>query len=153
MNFENIILDFSYFGIFLLMILNGFISFPSSQLLFIIVGYFVFTGHINPIFAIIVGGVGNAIGNIFLYEVSRKKGLKYILKFKIFPKNQIKKVQIAFNKKGPIFLFIAKLLPALKVFVPIPAGISKMNRVLFFLIVWITSTIWVTIFLLLGYFF
>lgn len=135
------------------MISNGIISFPSSQLLYLIAGYFVFKGNLNPLLVIFFGGFGNAIGNMILYEISRRKGLKYILKFKIFPEKEIKKVQIAFNKKGIWFLFIAKILPALKVLVPIPAGISKMNRILFFIIVLITSTIWAAMFTSFGYFF
>ena len=153
MNTEAIIISFSYLGIFALMISNGFISFPSSQVLYIIVGYFVFTGHLALLPVILVGAFGNTVGNIILYEVARRKGMHYLSKFPLFREREIKKVQTAFQKKGVWFLAIGKLVPALKVFIPIPAGIAKMNRFLYTSIIIITSIIWTFPFLAIGYYF
>jgi membrane protein DedA with SNARE-associated domain len=135
------------------MISNGFISFPSSQILYIIAGYFIFTGALNLPLVIIAGALGNTVGNIILYEVARRKGLHYLTKFQIFREREIKKVQAVFQKKGVWFLAVGKLVPALKVFVPIPAGLSKMNRSLYIPIILITSTIWTFPFLGIGYYF
>jgi membrane protein DedA with SNARE-associated domain len=135
------------------MISNGFISFPSSQVLYIIAGYFVFKGDLSLAAVITVGTIGNTIGNIILYEVARRKGLMYLTKFQVFREREIKKVQAVFQKKGVWFLAIGKLVPALKVFIPIPAGLAKMNRGLYTVIIIITSAIWSTPFLAIGYYF
>jgi membrane protein DedA with SNARE-associated domain len=153
MNTETIIISFSYLGIFVLMVSNGFISFPSSQVLYIIAGYFVFTGNLNIGLVVFAGALGNTIGNIILYEVARRKGMHYLTKFPIFREKELRKVQVAFQKKGIWFLAIGKLVPALKVFVPIPAGIAKMNRTLYASIVAITSIIWSFPFLAIGFYF
>jgi membrane protein DedA with SNARE-associated domain len=153
MDTETIITSFNYVGIFILMISNGFISFPSSQILYIIAGYFVFTGMLSLPLVVIAGALGNTVGNIILYEIARRKGLHYLTKFQIFREREIKKVQIAFQKKGVWFLAVGKLIPALKVFIPIPAGLSKMNRVLYVPIILITSIIWTFPFLGIGYYF
>ena len=150
---ESIILFSGYAGIFFLMIANGVVSFPSSQILYIIAGYFVFTGHLNLFFVVIAGAIGNTIGNIILYELARSKGLSYLLRWKIFPERELKKVQVAFNKKGAWFLFVGKLIPALKVFIPIPAGIARMNRYLYAGIILVSSSIWPFAFLAIGYYF
>lgn len=150
---ESIISLSGYVGIFLLMISNGFISFPSSQILYIICGYFIFTGHLEIVPVIISGALGNTLGNIVLYELARAKGLEYITRWRIFPEREVKKVQIAFNKRGAWFLFVGKLLPAIKVFVPIPAGIARMNRALYISIIATTSTIWTFPFISIGYYF
>jgi len=150
---ESIILFSGYAGIFFLMIANGVVSFPSSQILYIIAGYFVFTGHLNLFFVVTAGAIGNTIGNIILYELARSKGLEYLLRWKIFPERELKKVQIAFNKKGAWFLFVGKLIPALKVFIPIPAGIARMNRYLYAGIILVSSSIWPFAFLAIGYYF
>ncbi|GMQ95067.1 MAG: DedA family protein [Patescibacteria group bacterium] len=150
---EQIVVSLGYAGIFLLMISNGATSFPSSQVLYIIAGYFIFTGDLNLALVISVGALGNTIGNILLYEAARAKGLVYIIKFKLFPETAVQKALIAFHKKGAWFAFIGKLLPAIKVFVPIPAGISKMNRVLFATIMLSASAIWTLPFLSIGYYF
>ena len=153
MDTETIIVSFSYLGIFGLMITNGFISFPSSQVLYIIAGYFVFKDDLSLVAVIIVGTLGNTIGNIILYEVAREKGLHYLTKFQIFREKEIKKVQAVFQKKGAWFLAIGKLVPALKVFIPIPAGLAKMNRWLYGIIILITSALWSMPFLAIGYYF
>lgn len=150
---EQMILVLGYAGIFLMMIANGAVSFPSSQILYIVTGYFVFTGDLKLVLVVLVGALGNTIGNIILYEASRSKGLLYITKFKLFPEQIVKKVQVAFEKRGVWFVFIGKLIPALKVFVPIPAGIAKMNRVVFAGIMFAGSIIWTFPFIAIGYYF
>lgn len=127
--------------------------FPSSQALYIISGYFIFTGNLFWPLVMIAGAVGNTIGTIILYELVRHKGLEYILRFKVFPEKEIRKVQIAFHKKGLWFLFIGKLLPAIKVFVPIVAAIGKADRIPYIIIMFITSMIWTIPFMSIGYVF
>ncbi|OIO31659.1 MAG: hypothetical protein COZ49_03765 [Candidatus Yonathbacteria bacterium CG_4_10_14_3_um_filter_47_65] len=150
---EHAILSTGYVAIFLLMILNGAISIPSSQLLYIITGYFISVGNLFLIPVVLCGAIGNTIGNMMLYEVARAKGLDYITRLKIFPKPAVRKAQVAFRKKGGWFAFVGKLLPAIKVFVPIPAGIAKMNRVAFTAIMFVASIIWTFPFIAIGYYF
>ena len=159
MSIEELILTFSYFAILLLMTLNGFIAFPSSQLIYILAGYFAFTNDLNFIAIVLIGALGHSLGNYILYEISRRKGVEYSLKFfkYIFPiehgSRVVKQIEIAFKKKGKFFLFIGKLVNPIKIFIPIPAGISKMNRGLFLIIVYITSLIWAIAFTAIGYYF
>lgn len=150
---ENIIVTLGYVGIFSLMTANGFISFPSSQILYIITGFFVFTGELNLALVSLIGSLGNTIGNIILYELARKKGLEYVSTFKIFPLREIKKIQMVFEKRGAWFVFFGKLLPAIKVFVPVVAGIGLMNRALYIPIIFITSLLWSFIFIGIGFVF
>ena len=159
MNLEYFILTLSYFGIFLLLSINGFFSFPSSQIIYIIAGYFAYTGDLNIYYVIAFGALGQTLGNWILYEVSRKKGLEYGSKFisYLFPyhdtKKEIQKFQIAFNKSQIFLLFIGKLVNPIKIFIPIPAGIAKVNRAIFLIIVYITSAIWATVFTFIGFYF
>lgn len=153
MDIEGIILGSSYAGIFLLMIANGFISFPSSQVLYIIVGYFIGTGYLGLFPASLVGALGNTAGNILLYEAVRRYGLNYLDRFKIFRPSDIRKVELVFQKKGLWFLFIGKLLPAIKVFIPIPAGVGKVDRGIFAGIMFAASWLWSFVFIAIGYFF
>lgn len=153
MDIEAIILGFSYVGIFALMIANGFLSFPSSQLLYIIVGYFIGTGTLSLLPASLLGALGNMIGNIFLYEAVRRHGVHYLKKFQIFHEEDIRKVEIVFRKKGLWFLFVGKLLPAIKVFVPIPAALGKVHRGIFATLMLSASWVWALMFIAIGYFF
>jgi len=135
------------------MISNGLTSIPSSQILYLIAGFFIFTGELNLALVSLIGALGNTIGNIILYELARKKGIEYITKFRIFPLREIQKIQLVFEKRGAWFVFIGKMLPAIKVFVPIVAGIGLMNRALYTPIIFITSLLWSLIFIGIGFFF
>ncbi len=150
---ETLIHGGSYFAIFLLMIANGAVSFPSSQVLYIVAGYFIAQGDLTIGFVALVGALGNTVGNIILYELARKHGRTFIERMKIFPTRELAKVEKAFQKKGAWFIFIGKLLPAIKVFVPIPAGLGKMSRPLFASLMFVASFIWSLAFISIGYFF
>ncbi len=159
MTIEELIIKFSYFAIFFLITVNGITSFPSSQIIYVIAGYFAATGHLSLFWIIFIGALGHSTGNWILYEISRRKGLDYSIKFiKFFfqftdPYKEIRKFQLAFNKRQVFFLFIGKLVNPIKIFIPIPAGIAKMNRLIFLPIVFITSAIWSSIFVFIGYYF
>lgn len=150
---EALIQGGSYFAIFFLMITNGAVSFPSSQVLYIIAGYFVAQGNLAFSLVALVGALGNAAGNIILYELARKHGRTFIARMKLFPERELAKVEHAFKKKGAWFIFIGKLLPAIKVFVPITAGLGKFSRTLFAPLMFIASFIWALGFISIGYFF
>lgn len=151
MDIESVIIGSSYLGIFLLMIANGAITFPSSQILYIIVGYFISAGSLSLFPASLVGALGNTIGNIILYELVRRHGVHYLKKFQVFREQDIKKVEIVFRKRGLWFLFIGKLLPAIKVFVPIPAAMGKTHRGVFAAMMFVASWLWSLIFIAIGY--
>jgi len=152
-NIETIISFAGYAGIFLLMMANGAVSFPSSQVLYIVAGYFIAQGDLLVIPVAIAGALGNTIGNIILYELVRKHGRTFVAKMKLFPIRELAKVEAAFKKKGSWFIFIGKLLPAIKVFIPIPAGLGKMHRGAFAGIMFVASFIWSLGFISIGYFF
>lgn len=150
---EQIILTLGYVGIFGLMIANGIFSFPSSQILYIVSGYFIFIGSLDLLLVSVIGAIGNTIGNTALFYLTRKRGLAYITKFTLLPVLEIKKVQAAFARRGALFVFVGKLLPAIKVFIPIVAGIGNMRTIVFVPIILISSFLWSLIFIGIGYFF
>ena len=153
LNIELLIQSGSYLAIFLLMIANGAVSFPSSQVLYIIAGYFIAQDNLMLLPVAFVGALGNTAGNIILYELVRKHGRKFVARMKLFPLRELAKVETAFKKKGSWFIFVGKLLPAIKVFVPIPAGLGKMHRGLFAALMFVASFIWSLGFISIGYFF
>ncbi len=150
---ETILTGGGYAAVFGLMVANGLFSFPSSQVLYIIVGYLISVGYLSLLPASLAGAAGNTIGCILLYEAVRRHGLSSITRWGVYRAEELKKVEIAFKKRGPWFLFIGKLLPAIKVFVPIPAALGKMHRGSFAGIMFIASWIWSFVFIAIGYYF
>ncbi len=153
MDIEAIILGSSYIGILGLMTLNGLASFPSSQVLYIVVGYFVGTGALALLPALFLGAVGNTIGNILLYEGVRRGGTHFATKFGALRQEDIDRVSIVFQTKGAWYLFVGKLLPAIKVFIPIIAGVAHVHRAVFTTLMFVASTLWAAGFMTIGYVF
>jgi alkaline phosphatase len=155
---ETYVFSYSYFAIFIMMILVGFLGvFPPSKLIYLFSGFLVFKGNLNFILVLFSGGLGHAIGNLIQYELARKKGMSFIKKFisyyPHFSMKDVKKIQYLFEKKGVWYLCIGKLLDPIKLIISFFPGLSKMNRMLFFSIVFITSVLWAGIFTTIGYFF
>jgi membrane protein DedA with SNARE-associated domain len=124
------------------MVTNGIVSLPSSQFVYVTAGFFAPTTDLSVLFIATAGTIGNVIGNVILYEVSRSKGLVYVTGWRGFSEEKIIKLRVAFDCRGPIIIFIGKFLPGVKVVVPVVAGIAEMNRVLYFSIITTTSFLW-----------
>lgn len=124
------------------MVTNGILSLPSSQFIYITAGFLVPSGKLEFLSIVIIGTIGNIIGNAVLYEISCRKGVEYIARWRGFSKERIMKLQRAFKRRGVVIIFIGKFLPGVKVFVPIVAGIACMNRMLYSVIIAITSFLW-----------
>lgn len=139
---ENLILNFGYIAILFLMITNGIVSLPSSQFIYVTAGILVPLGHFEFLWIVLVGTVGNTIGNIILYEIARSKGILYLQKFKVFKKQTIFKMICTFKKRGVVIIIIGKFLPGIKVIIPIVAAIGKMRRSVYIIIIAITSLFW-----------
>lgn len=148
---ETLIASLGYLGIFALMIANGAVSFPSSQVLYILTGYLISTGTLSWVPVVLFGSVGNTLGCIFLYEIVRRKGVGYALKKNFVPESEVKKFEKAFARRGAWFLFLGKLIPALKVFVPIAGGMAKTPRPLFAALMLVSSALWAIGFNFIGY--
>ena len=124
------------------MVANGIISLPSSQFIYVTAGFFVPSGQLSLLLIVVFGTAGNFLGNVILYELSRRKGIKYIARWKGFSEKKIMGLHTAFERRGPLIIIIGKFLPGIKVLVPAVAGIAHMNRVLYSCIIATTSMLW-----------
>ncbi|MFC1659348.1 DedA family protein [Pseudomonadota bacterium] len=144
-------LEFGYFGIFILMLIeSSFIPFP-SEIVMIPAGYFASTGQMNMYLAIFLGTLGSLIGAIINYYLSFKIGREILLKCKIINEKKLKKAENYFEKHGVFSIFIGRLLPVIRQYISIPAGICRMNFTKFSLFTAIGAGIWVTLLTIFGY--
>lgn len=152
MDLNLIILNFGYLAIFILMIINGIISFPSSQVLYLISGWFVAKGNLDMAIVLLLGTLGHTIGNYILFYATKKQGKKIIKKIKIFNPQIIENAEKKFKKKGTLYIFIGNLTPAIKNIIPIPPALSKISDIKFLIPTILASFVWALFFNLIGYF-
>ncbi len=157
MDLHSLISSFSYLAIFFLMLANGVGNFPSSQLLYIIAGYFVSTGNLLFVPTIIAGALGNTIGNIITFSLVKKYDKPFARKLLMLDEATFNKIHAAlhetFSRRGMIWIFLGKLTPSVKAFIPIVAGLANTGMKLTSLIFLIASFIWAAAITTLGYFF
>lgn len=154
MDLQEIILSFSYASIFILMTTNGVMNLPSSQILYVIVGYLVGTGTLSFLPAVIAGTLGNTLGNIITFLLVKKYEHSIARKLLMLDETTFKKIHSAlhetFSKKGMWWLFIGKLTPSVKAFIPVVAGLASTKTFLTSAIFFFASGIWATAIIFLG---
>lgn len=152
-----LISTFSYIAIFILMFTNGALNFPSSQFLYIICGYFISTSSLLFIPTIIAGALGNTIGNIITFLLVKKYERPFAQKLLMVDEKTFTKIHKAlhdtFIHRGMWWIFFGKLIPSVKAFIPIVAGLANTKTKLTCLIFFLASSIWAIGLTSVGYFF
>lgn len=157
MDLHFLISNFSYVAIFVLMTTNGAVNFPSSQFLYIICGYFVSTGSLLFIPTIILGALGNALGNTITFLLIKKYDKPLARKILMLDEATFTKIHTAlhatFSRRGMWWIFLGKLIPSVKAFIPIVAGLANTKTKITSFIFLIASLIWATALTSIGYYF
>lgn len=139
------------------MFTNGTVNFPSSQLLYIVCGYFISTGSLLFIPTIIAGALGNTIGNIVTFLLIKKYEHTLARKLLMMDERTFSKIHGAlhstFTHRGMWYIFLGKLTPSIKAFIPIVAGLANTKVKLTSFIFLVASFIWATAITSLGYYF
>jgi membrane protein DedA with SNARE-associated domain len=150
----NVVGALGYPGIVALMFLeSSFFPFP-SEIVIPPAGYLASLGRMN-IFAIIACGVaGSLLGALFNYYIAIKWGRKFFIrygKYFLVSPESLDKADAFFEKHGHISTFTARLLPVIRQYVSLPAGLARMNLVKFCAYTSLGSMIWVVILAVVGY--
>ncbi|WP_101477987.1 DedA family protein [Candidatus Nitrosotalea bavarica] len=142
-----------YLGIFALMIAESALIPIPSEIIMPFSGYLVSTGKFNPVFVIIAGSVGNLVGSLVAYLIGIKLGREIILKYGkyiLLKKSHLDWTESFFKKYGDRSTFVSRLLPAIRTYISLPAGIAKMNLKKFALYTFVGSIIWSTMLTYVG---
>jgi len=151
----DLIFDWGYLGIFLLMTIeSSFIPFP-SEIVLVPAGYLASKGDmsIGMIMASALGG--SLLGAFINYYLALTMGRKILAKYgKYFfiKENALDKMDTFFKKHGHISTFTGRLIPGIRQLISIPAGLARMNLVQFSIYTSLGAGLWALILTMLGYF-
>jgi len=93
------------------------------------------------------GALGCTIGSIIAYAVGMWGGRPFLEKYGKYVLISRRDLDLAvqwFDKRGSWAIFISRLLPVVRTFISLPAGIAKMHFAQFLIYTFIGSFIWCT---------
>ncbi len=143
-----------YGGIFLLMLLeSSFFPFP-SEIVVPPAAYLAAKGKMDLAVVVISATVGSVAGALLNYYISWKLGYPFLEKYGKYvgiTKKTLDKVCQFFDNHGAISTFIGRLLPGIRQYISLPAGLAKMNVAVFVIFTALGAGIWVGILAFIGY--
>jgi len=98
--------------------------------------------------------LGSLTGAWFNYLLSEKLGYPFLErygKYFLLSKKNLDKVCEFFDKHGEISTFIGRLLPGIRQYISLPAGMARMNPVTFTIFTFLGAGIWVSVLAFIGY--
>ncbi len=152
----NTVGQWGYPGIVALMFLeSSFFPFP-SEVVVPPAAYLAANGEMNIGMVIFCGTLGSLLGAVFNYGLAMKYGRPFFEKYGrylLVSNRSMEKADWFFDRHGHISTFIGRLLPGIRQYISLPAGLARMN---FFVFCWATvfgAGLWVTVLAAVGYWF
>lgn len=133
-----------YAGVFALLLFETMFPPMPSEVILPLAGMRAATGPLGLPGVILAATAGAMTGNYLWYRIARAVGLERLHRFVLrhgrwlgIDWADIEKVQRLFDRHGGGTVFIARMLPAIRTFISIPAGIVNMKLVRF--LAWSTA--------------
>jgi len=143
-----------YAGVAALMFLeSSFFPFP-SEVVVPPAGYLASRGEMNLGLVILAGIAGSLLGALFNYWIAVRWGRRFFERygkwFLVSPES-LDKADRFFARHGHISTFTGRLLPVIRQYISLPAGLARMRMGPFCLYTCLGSGLWVVVLALTGY--
>lgn len=125
-----------------------------SELIMTFAGVLAATGKLNLAVVILLGAVGNIIGAYIAWAVGRTGGRALVLrygKYVFLRVHDLERAERWFAKKGQPAVFFGRLLPVVRTFISLPAGVAEMEPMRFGIYTFLGSVPFVAFLAAVGY--
>ena len=145
-----------YPGIVMLMALeSSFFPFP-SEVVIPPAAYLAASGKMNIGMIILCGTLGSLLGAVFNYWLALRLGRPFLEKhgrYLLISRRSLEKADLFFERHGHISTFVGRLLPGIRQYISLPAGLARMNMLTFCAATVLGAGIWVLVLAAMGYWF
>ena len=141
----HLIESLGYWGIFLGMTIESTCIPLPSEIIMTFAGYVVYEGKMAFWGVVLVGTLGNLVGSLIAYYIGWWGGrplLEKYGKYILITPNKLNLADEWFERYGHEAVLISRLLPGLRTFISLPAGITHMNLKKFILYTVVGSLPW-----------
>jgi membrane protein DedA with SNARE-associated domain len=142
---KSVIAATSYGGVALLMAIESACIPLPSELIMPFAGYLVHEGTLNLLWVATAGAIGCNLGSLVAYEIGCYGGRPLVEKYGrwiLLSRRELAWADRFFLRWGYLAVFIARLLPVVRTFIALPAGIARMPRGRFHVYTFLGSWIW-----------
>jgi LPXTG-motif cell wall-anchored protein len=151
---EHFVTAYGYVAVFLLMLAeSACIPFP-SEVTMLVGGWYAERGVLNFWWVGAAGVFGNLVGSWVAYAVGYKTGRELLDrygKYVLIRSHDIDKAEIWWEKHGEAATFFSRLLPVIRTFISLPAGMARMPFGKFTLYTFLGCIPWTYALTYLGY--
>lgn len=134
-----------YVGVFLLMAIESANIPLPSEITMPFAGFLASEGRFNVWVLGIVGALGNLAGSLLIYWLLARKGMAFVDrygKYFFMRREEVERADQWFLKHGGKVIFWGRLLPVVRTFISMPAGLFKMPLLRFSLLTLSGSLVW-----------
>jgi membrane protein DedA with SNARE-associated domain len=134
-----------YAGIALLMAIESACIPLPSEIIMPFAGYLVHTGQLNLFWVATAGAIGCNLGSIPAYWLGAWGGRPAVERFGkyiLLSRHDLDRTEHYFQRYGGITVLVARLLPVVRTFIALPAGIARMPQLRFHLYTFLGSWPW-----------
>jgi membrane protein DedA with SNARE-associated domain len=141
----SVISSTGYVGVMLLMAIESACIPLPSEIIMPFAGYLVYTGRFSLLGVATWGAIGCNLGSVLAYEIGYYGGRPLALRYGHYffvTQHELNTADRFFARWGSLAVLIARLLPVVRTFIALPAGIARMPRLKFHLYTFIGSWPW-----------
>jgi membrane protein DedA with SNARE-associated domain len=134
-----------YLGIAVLMAIESACIPLPSEIIMPFSGYLVYLGRFKLLWVATVGALGCNLGSAIAYAVGYYGGRPLVEKYGsyiLLSRHELDWADRFFARYGNITVFISRLLPVVRTFIALPAGVARMNQPKFHFYTFIGSWPW-----------
>ena len=126
---EHWVTTYGYIAIFLLMLAeSACIPFP-SEVTMLVGGWYAADGRLSFWWVVAAGVLGNLVGSWVAYFVGRTLGREVLDKYGKYlfiRSHDIDRAEVWWEKRGEAATFFSRMLPVIRTFISLPAGMARM---------------------------
>src|ERR1700745_4139958 len=142
---NSVITTTGYGGVVLLMAIESACIPLPSELIMPFAGYLAFTGRFKLLWLATFGALGCNLGSLVAYEIGYYGGRPLVERYGrwiLMGRRELDWADHFFQSRGEMAVVIGRLLPVIRTFIALPAGIARMPRGKFHIYTFIGSWPW-----------
>ena len=142
---KSVVAATGYGGIAILMAIESACIPLPSELIMPFAGYLVYEGSMSLFWVATAGAIGCNLGSLVAYEIGRYGGRRLVERYGrwiLMGRRELDWADRFFSRWGYAAVFVGRLLPVIRTFIALPAGVARMPRGKFHLYTFLGSWPW-----------